>query len=60
MEPVFIRYIIRYIPQKHSGNAKVTFTDLSPVSKLKMVENTTKVIKHNFISFLNLCKVLIY
>ena len=48
MEPVFIPYI----PQRYLGNARVTFTDLSPVSKLKMVENTTSVIKYHFITVL--------
>jgi len=45
MEPVFTPYI----PQRHLGNARVTFTDLSSISKLRMVENTSNVIKHYFI-----------
>lgn len=39
MEPVFIPYI----PQRYLGN--VRFTDLSPISKLKMPENVTTMIK---------------
>lgn len=44
MEPVFISHI----PQRYLGNERVTFTDLSPLSKLQTVENTASAIKHNF------------